>query len=117
MLPGKRECGGIVGSNCPQENLAIFMEIVQSSVELLEQVIGNDVAARDVTKFKKRGDRLDNIRGDKSLDSVHVDLLNDTLAGARQQCKFVSCTFIRAFESSPVHWLKFQPCLNLRSPG
>jgi hypothetical protein len=26
-------------------------------------------------------------------------------------------TFIRAFESSPVHWVKFRPCLNRRRPG
>jgi len=26
-------------------------------------------------------------------------------------------TFINALELSPVHWLKFLPCLNWRKPG
>lgn len=50
------------------------MELVQRGIELLERIIGNDVAARDVTEFKESGNRLDDLRGNEGLDGVQIDL-------------------------------------------
>lgn len=54
------------------------MEVVQGNLELLERIFGDDVAARNIAKFKKRGERLDNLRRDESLNRIHIDLSFET---------------------------------------
>ena len=54
------------------------MELAQCGFELLKRVIADDVAACNVAKFEKCGDRFDNLGRDEGLDSIQIDLLCDT---------------------------------------
>ena len=72
----------------------------------------------DVVELKECGECFDNSRGDEGLNRVHINLHNlGRVNRVRDSRELNLHTFIRALESLPVHWLKFRPCLNLRSPG
>ena len=54
------------------------MEPLQHGLELLERVVSDNVAACDVTELEECGNCFDHIGGDESLDSVQINLSNDT---------------------------------------
>jgi hypothetical protein len=92
------------------------VEPIERSFQLVERVFCKDVLTGDITEVEKCVERLDDIGGYETFESIHEDLvkLNKWMMASGQR---EGNTFIKAFESLPVHCLKFRPCLNLRRPG
>lgn len=74
-------------------------------------------AASVVAEVHESTDRLDHLVGkvtnERWYDDLHVEL-RDKESDTAEQNKL---TFMSAFESLPVHCLKFRPCGNRRRPG
>ena len=91
------------------------MEPLKSCLEVVERTFGDDIAVGNVAEVKERSKCLHDVQRDKPLDRIQVYLRLERSVGRLAQC--CQLTFIKALESSLVHWLKFLPCLNQHKPG
>lgn len=88
---------------------------MEGCAKLVECMGSNDIMAGDIAEFEECGKCSDDIRGDEPLNGIQI-YLNGVFSMLFTSVP-IAATFIRALESSPVHWLKFLPCLNRRKPG
>ena len=99
------------------KDMSVPMETVEGVLNPRKVVCGDSIPADEVTEVHKCRETLDHVGGEVARDGGEIDLLTE-LGNLQWLCNANGAfTFISAFESSPVHWLKSRPSGKRRSPG
>ena len=96
------------------KDFTAVMKPSERGIEGVERIFSEDIFACNVTEIEECVEGLDDITGYITFECGEKDLAGLSIwVGTIKVVR----TFINAFESLPVHCLKFRPCLNLRRPG
>jgi hypothetical protein len=96
------------------KDLALRMVTDERSVDGKEGIFPDDFAAYKVAEIEEGAERTQHLRGNMALNGWEVNLERCEIGkGLLEYLR----TFMRAFESSPVHCLKPGPSGKRRSPG
>ena len=92
------------------KDLAMMVESLESVVKGVQCVLCEDVFLCDITKIQECCDSLDDPDGGETFKCGYENRFG---LSTQTRSHFEALTFMKAFESLPVHCWKFRPCLNL----